>query len=121
MYVVACLRHSNVANVSSPPRPPLFTYTYTRWKYIVLPAMSLDRLDLLGWYVFVGHFYSRAHFSYYTGFEQRTEVANWVNVAALATTCLLLLSFLVLPTKWTHRHYLSVCLAIGVGCIEVSG
>jgi hypothetical protein len=24
-----------------------------------------------------------------------------------------------LPVKWTHRHYLSICLAMGVGCIEV--
>ena len=64
--------------------------------------------------------YSRAYFLHQIGFEQRTEVANWVNVAALATTFFLLLSFIVLPTKWTHRHYLSICLAIGVGCIEVS-
>jgi hypothetical protein len=46
-------------------------------------------------------------------------MANWVNVAALTTTVFLLVSFIVLPVKWTHRHYLSICLAIGVGCIEV--
>lgn len=54
-----------------------------------------------------------------TGFEHRTEIANWVNVAALILTVFLLLSFAVLPVKWTHRHYLSICLALGVACIEV--
>jgi hypothetical protein len=46
-------------------------------------------------------------------------MVNWVNVAALTTTVFLLLSFIVLPVKWTHRHYLSICLTIGVGCFEV--
>jgi hypothetical protein len=54
------------------------------------------------------------------GFQARTEIANWVNVAALAVTFFLLISFIVLPIKWTHRHYLSVCLTIGVMFIEVS-
>lgn len=53
------------------------------------------------------------------GFQTRTEIANWVNVAALAVTFFLLVSFIVLPVKWTHRHYLSVCLTIGVMFIEV--
>ena len=55
----------------------------------------------------------------FIGFERRSEIASWVNVAMLVTTVLLLLSFAVLPVKWTHCHYLSVCLAIGVGFMEV--
>jgi len=46
-------------------------------------------------------------------------MANWVNVAALFLTVYLLLSFAVLPVRLTHRHYLSVCLAIGVLSMEV--
>jgi hypothetical protein len=55
------------------------------------------------------------------GFEERTEIANWVNVAGLMFSVFLLLSFLVLDTKWTHRHYLSICLTIAVFLMEVSG
>lgn len=53
------------------------------------------------------------------GFIKRTEAANWLNVAALVATTFLLLSFVVLPVKWTHRHYLSICLAIAVAFMEV--
>jgi hypothetical protein len=56
----------------------------------------------------------------FAGFQKRTEIANWVNLAALVVTFFLLVSFIVLPVKWTHRHYLSVCLTIGVMFIEVS-
>lgn len=59
-------------------------------------------------------------FMYADGFEQRTEIASWVNVAAMFSTLFVLLSYAILPVKWTSRHYLSVCLAIGVFCIEVS-
>lgn len=31
----------------------------------------------------------------------------------------LLLSFIILPVKYTHRHYLSVCVTLGVIFIEV--
>jgi hypothetical protein len=54
-----------------------------------------------------------------TGFIQRTEAANWLNVAALIATLFCLLSFFILPVKWTHRHYLSICLAIAVAFMEV--
>ena len=54
------------------------------------------------------------------GFIQRTEAANWLNVAALLATMFCLVSFLILPVKWTHRHYLSICVAIAVGFMEVS-
>lgn len=53
------------------------------------------------------------------GFVRRTEVANWLNVAALVATVFLLLSFCILPKKWTHGHYLSICLTIAVGFMEV--
>jgi hypothetical protein len=54
-----------------------------------------------------------------SGFEDRTEIANWVNVAAITASVFLLLSFLVLDTKWTHRHYLSICLTVAVVFMEV--
>ncbi|EXJ56654.1 hypothetical protein A1O7_06998 [Cladophialophora yegresii CBS 114405] len=57
--------------------------------------------------------------TYSDGFEARTEIANWVNVAAFVLSVYLLLSFAVLPVKYTHRHYLSVCLTLGVVFIEL--
>ena len=54
-----------------------------------------------------------------TGFEQRTEIANWINVAAFVAVVFLLLSYSILPVKWTQRHYLSICLVIGVIFMEV--
>ncbi|KAI1617837.1 hypothetical protein EDD36DRAFT_14094 [Exophiala viscosa] len=58
--------------------------------------------------------------TYSDGFDDRTEIANWVNVAALLLSCYLILSFLVLPVKYTHRHYLSVCLTLGVLFMELA-
>ena len=49
-----------------------------------------------------------------------TLAANWINVLSLVCIAFLLLSFAVLPVGKTHRHYLSVCLAIGVTLMSVS-
>ncbi|KAJ9615864.1 hypothetical protein H2200_001941 [Cladophialophora chaetospira] len=57
---------------------------------------------------------------YSDGFESRTEIANWVNVVALLFSAYLLLSFVILPVKYTHRHYLSVCLTLGVVFSELA-
>ncbi|KAF4634879.1 hypothetical protein G7Y89_g3225 [Cudoniella acicularis] len=38
--------------------------------------------------------------------------ANWINVVGMACSMFLVVSFAFLPVEKTHRHYLSVCLAI---------
>jgi hypothetical protein len=53
------------------------------------------------------------------GFESRTQIANRVNVGALVASLFLLASFAILPVKWTHRHYLGVCLTIAIVFMEV--
>ncbi|EHY59374.1 G protein-coupled receptor gprM [Exophiala dermatitidis] len=58
--------------------------------------------------------------AYSDGFESRTEIANWVNVAAFILSVYLILSFAILPVKFTHRHYLSVCLTLGVVFLELA-
>ncbi|EXJ87048.1 hypothetical protein A1O3_04005 [Capronia epimyces CBS 606.96] len=58
--------------------------------------------------------------TYSDGFESQTEIANWVNVAAFILSIYLILSFIVLPVKYTHRHYLSVCLTLGVVFLELA-
>ncbi|KAK2785353.1 hypothetical protein FQN53_007793 [Emmonsiellopsis sp. PD_33] len=62
----------------------------------------------------------QADWRYPEGFMDKTIVANWIAVAIFSLNCLLLLSFAVLPVKWTHRHYLSVCLALGIVFMEFS-
>lgn len=48
-----------------------------------------------------------------------TTVMDWINVAGMICTVFLLLSFAFLPVKKTHRHYLSVCLAVAIGIMQV--
>ncbi|KIV90516.1 hypothetical protein PV10_07813 [Exophiala mesophila] len=58
--------------------------------------------------------------TYSQGFEQRTSIANWVNLAAFILSVYLVLSFIVLPVKYTHRHYLSVCATLSVISLELA-
>lgn len=58
--------------------------------------------------------------TYPEGFLKRTEVSNWVNVAFVPFTAFMLLSFALLPTKWTHRHFLSVCLSLAILCMQIA-
>ncbi|KAM5443684.1 hypothetical protein MferCBS31731_001458 [Microsporum ferrugineum] len=61
----------------------------------------------------VGH--AIAHWVYcLLEFLRKTEVANWLAIAAFITNALLLVSYAVLPVKVTHRHYLNVCLILGI-------
>ncbi|EEH34659.2 hypothetical protein PAAG_05708 [Paracoccidioides lutzii Pb01] len=61
-----------------------------------------------------------AGWRYTDEFLKKMEVANWIAVVIFSLNCLLLLSFAVLPVKWTHRHYLSVCFVIGIIFMELS-
>ncbi|OAT08983.1 hypothetical protein, variant 2 [Blastomyces gilchristii SLH14081] len=61
-----------------------------------------------------------AAWRYPNNFINKTGVANWIAVAIFTLNCLLLISFAALPVKWTHRHYLSVCLTVGIVFMELS-
>lgn len=66
----------------------------------------------------VGH--AIAHWVYcLLEFLRKTEVANWLAIAAFITNALLLVSYAVLPVKVTHRHYLNVCLILGIMSFQV--
>lgn len=56
---------------------------------------------------------------YPDNFNTITDSASWVNVASMICSVFLIISFAVLPIEKTHRHYLSVCLAIGVTLMQV--
>jgi hypothetical protein len=56
---------------------------------------------------------------YPDNFNTITDAANWINVAGIVCTVFLLITWAVLPVEKTHRHYLSICLAIGVVFMQV--
>ncbi|PYH87889.1 hypothetical protein BO71DRAFT_392620 [Aspergillus ellipticus CBS 707.79] len=50
----------------------------------------------------------------------QTKVASWLGVAVLPLCIFLLVSYALLPAKWTHRHYLSICFTLGICFMEVA-
>ncbi|WEW58838.1 hypothetical protein PRK78_004306 [Emydomyces testavorans] len=53
-------------------------------------------------------------------FIQKTEVANWIALVVFVANFFVLVSYAVLPAKFTHRHYLSICLIIAIMLMELS-
>lgn len=51
---------------------------------------------------------------------KRVHDAGWISVAILPLCVFLLVSYAVLPAKWTNRHYLSICFTLGICFMEVS-
>lgn len=58
-------------------------------------------------------------FLYPDNFATITNAASWLNVAGIVCTTFLLLSWAALPVEKTHRHYLSICLAIGLTLLQL--
>ncbi|KAG9245704.1 G protein-like protein-coupled receptor : GPCR, secretin-like protein [Calycina marina] len=57
---------------------------------------------------------------YSDDFNNITNSANWINVAGLAACVFLLVSYAALPVNKTHRHYLSICLVIGIALMQIA-
>ncbi|KAK2749253.1 hypothetical protein FQN57_006869 [Myotisia sp. PD_48] len=57
---------------------------------------------------------------YSEGFIKQTEIANWIAVVIFILNALVLISFAVLPVKVTHRHYLNVCLIMGIMFMDLA-
>lgn len=57
---------------------------------------------------------------YLEGFLERTEVSNYINVALVPFTLFMLISFAFLPSKWTHRNFLSVSLSLAILCMQIA-
>ncbi|KAI9884591.1 MAG: ribosomal 40S subunit protein S13 [Watsoniomyces obsoletus] len=51
---------------------------------------------------------------YQDNFLALTRAVNYINVVGMACCVFLLLSFAVLPTNQTQRHYLSVCVVLAI-------
>lgn len=56
----------------------------------------------------------------YIDLRDKISVTSWISVAILPLCIFLLISYAVLPVKWTHRHYLSICFTLGICCMEAS-
>lgn len=54
------------------------------------------------------------------GFNVVPKAANWLNVAGLACSISILMTYFVLPVKTTNRHYLTVGLVVAVCLLQVS-
>lgn len=59
------------------------------------------------------------NWTYGDNFNYITESADWINVAGIICCVFLLVSFAFLPVEKTHRHYLSICLAIATVFLQV--
>ncbi|KAJ5164813.1 uncharacterized protein N7500_006643 [Penicillium coprophilum] len=56
-----------------------------------------------------------AEWRYDTDLADKIAVTSWISVAILPLCIFLLISYAVLPVKWTHRHYLSLAFIIPLG------
>lgn len=50
---------------------------------------------------------------------RKTDIAGWISIAMLCLCVFLLVSYAVLPVKWSHRHYLNVSFTIGICLMQV--
>lgn len=53
-------------------------------------------------------------------FMAKTKIPSYISAVIFPFIVLLLLSYAVLPAKYSHRHYLSVSFTIGICCMHVS-
>ncbi|KAJ5603296.1 hypothetical protein N7537_006252 [Penicillium hordei] len=56
-----------------------------------------------------------AEWRYDTDLADKISASSWISVAILPLCIFLLISYAVLPVKWTHRHYLSIAFIIPLG------
>jgi len=57
--------------------------------------------------------------AYIAGFQTLVHVTTYINLVSVVACGFLLISFLVLPVEYTHRHYLSVCTAFSILLLQV--
>ncbi|KAL5356684.1 hypothetical protein BJX96DRAFT_124825 [Aspergillus floccosus] len=61
-----------------------------------------------------------AEWTYDDQLISQTKAASWLGVAILPLCIFLLVSYAVLPVKYTHRHYLSICFTLGICFMEIA-
>ncbi|PLN79314.1 hypothetical protein BDW42DRAFT_173149 [Aspergillus taichungensis] len=61
-----------------------------------------------------------AEWRYGEDIEPKSQIASWLAVATLPLCLSILISYAVLPVKTTHRHYLSICITLGIAFMEIA-
>ncbi|TVY59390.1 hypothetical protein LCER1_G000272 [Lachnellula cervina] len=61
----------------------------------------------------------QAEWLYPDNFATIAKSADWINVVGMVCSMFLIVSFAILPIHRTHRHYLSVCLAIATVVMQL--
>lgn len=57
--------------------------------------------------------------NFFSELADKASAASWISVAILPLCIFLLVSYAVLPVKFTHRHYLGICFTLGICFMEV--
>ncbi|KAL1969101.1 hypothetical protein VTN77DRAFT_355 [Rasamsonia byssochlamydoides] len=52
--------------------------------------------------------------------HSKTVAASWLAVAVLPLSAFLLITYAVLPAKWTHRNYISICFTLALCCMQIA-
>ncbi|ODM20054.1 hypothetical protein SI65_05040 [Aspergillus cristatus] len=61
-----------------------------------------------------------ANWKYGDELMKKTEIPSYISAVIFPFVVLLLLSYAVLPAKYSHRHYLSVSFTIGICCMHIA-
>jgi hypothetical protein len=54
-----------------------------------------------------------------SGVDSKNTAIGWLGVALLPLTAFLLISWAVLPVKFTNRNYITVCFTLSVVCLQI--
>ncbi|CRG86639.1 Frizzled and smoothened-like protein O [Talaromyces islandicus] len=52
--------------------------------------------------------------------DAKVGAAGWIAVALLPFSVFLLLTYAILPVKYTNRHYITVCFTLALACMQVA-
>lgn len=55
----------------------------------------------------------------YIDVHSKTVAASWLAVTILPLSVFLLVTYAVLPVKWTNRHYITICFTLALSCMQV--
>lgn len=50
----------------------------------------------------------------------KTEVTGWLAVGIFPLTAFILITHMILPVKYTNRHYLTICFTLAIAFMQVS-
>ncbi|OJJ47039.1 hypothetical protein ASPZODRAFT_1879839 [Penicilliopsis zonata CBS 506.65] len=61
-----------------------------------------------------------ADWRYASDVADKVKIASWIAVGVLPLCVFLLVTYAVVPVKYTHRHYMSICFTLGICFMDVA-